>query len=204
MTEYKLTYFNIRGLAESIRYIFAYAQVPYEDNRLEKENWPALKTSFPWGQVPVLEYQGKTLAQSTAIARFLARKFSLTGADDFEAARCDELVDAFGDLRAEWRKSFMEQDPAKKEELKKTLLEVHVAKYFAKFDKIVEANGNNLLVGSKVTWADLGIAYGLDFFEKLVEPEILKSYPNLKAFKHNIESQPGVKDWLEKRPQTAM
>ena len=45
MTEYKLTYFNARGIAEPIRYILALAEIPYEDNRIEKEQWPELKSS---------------------------------------------------------------------------------------------------------------------------------------------------------------
>lgn len=45
MAEYKLTYFNLKGLGESIRYIFAYANVPFDDNRIAKESWPALKES---------------------------------------------------------------------------------------------------------------------------------------------------------------
>lgn len=45
MVHYKLTYFGIRGLAEPIRLVFAAAGVEYEDHRLEREAWPALKPS---------------------------------------------------------------------------------------------------------------------------------------------------------------
>ena len=40
---YKLIYFNARGRAEHIRYIFAYAGVDYVDERIPKERWPELK-----------------------------------------------------------------------------------------------------------------------------------------------------------------
>ncbi len=44
----------------------------------------------PFGQVPVLELQdGRTLAQSNAIIRFLARNSELIPADDFAAAQMD-------------------------------------------------------------------------------------------------------------------
>ena len=43
MPTYKLTYFNGRGRAEITRLIFAAAGVPYEDVRIEKEAWPAVK-----------------------------------------------------------------------------------------------------------------------------------------------------------------
>lgn len=43
---FKLTYFNIRGLAEPIRWLLAYGGIDYEDNRIERDDWPALKGSM--------------------------------------------------------------------------------------------------------------------------------------------------------------
>jgi glutathione S-transferase len=43
MTKYKLVYFNFRGRAELIRYIFAQAGVEYEDQRITYEEWDSLK-----------------------------------------------------------------------------------------------------------------------------------------------------------------
>ena len=45
MPDYKLTYFQMRARGEVIRMIFAVAGVPYEDNRIEWSEWPALKPS---------------------------------------------------------------------------------------------------------------------------------------------------------------
>lgn len=42
---YKLTYFNFRGLAETIRFLLAYSEIDYEDNRIDVEQWPELKPS---------------------------------------------------------------------------------------------------------------------------------------------------------------
>lgn len=42
---YKLIYFNARGKAEHIRFIFAYAGVEYEDERISQDKWPELKRS---------------------------------------------------------------------------------------------------------------------------------------------------------------
>lgn len=40
---YKLIYFNARGRAEHIRYIFAYAGIDYVDERIPNDRWPELK-----------------------------------------------------------------------------------------------------------------------------------------------------------------
>lgn len=93
MSQYKLIYFNLRGRAELARLLFAAAGQQYEDARIERESWPSLKASTPFGQLPVLEVTegGKTLqlAQSLAIARFLARKFHLDGTSELEKAEVD-------------------------------------------------------------------------------------------------------------------
>lgn len=42
--KYKLIYFPIRGRGEFIRYLFALAEVPYEEEHIEFSNWPQRKT----------------------------------------------------------------------------------------------------------------------------------------------------------------
>uniref|UniRef100_A0A1I7TDA8 glutathione transferase n=1 Tax=Caenorhabditis tropicalis TaxID=1561998 RepID=A0A1I7TDA8_9PELO len=75
MVHYKLTYFNARGLAEISRQLFHLAGVEFEDHRLTEEEFAALKPNLPTGQVPILYIDNVPFSQSTAFARYLARKF---------------------------------------------------------------------------------------------------------------------------------
>ena len=50
----------------------------FSDVRIERESWPALKTSLPLGQLPVLEVEGVTIGQSMTIARYAARRYVAT------------------------------------------------------------------------------------------------------------------------------
>lgn len=49
--------------------------------------------------LPILEINGKPIAQSNAVARYLARKHGLAGKDEWESMLCDVLVDTLGDLK---------------------------------------------------------------------------------------------------------
>ena len=42
---YKINYFTFKGLGEPVRFMLAYGNVEFVDNRVEFEDWPALKPS---------------------------------------------------------------------------------------------------------------------------------------------------------------
>ncbi|GBN62907.1 Glutathione S-transferase [Araneus ventricosus] len=86
-----LGYWDLRGLAEPIRYLLHYKKVDFEDKRytLDKEAWQ--KEKFNLGlEFPNLPYymEGDTkITQSTAILRYLAHKYGLDGKDDKQKLR---------------------------------------------------------------------------------------------------------------------
>lgn len=58
-----------------------------------------LNIETPWGQLPLLEVDGeKTVAQSFAILRFVAKKCDLYSDDHLEAACIDEYAYSIGEL----------------------------------------------------------------------------------------------------------
>lgn len=54
---------------------------------------------MPFGQVPVLEVDGQSVHQSTSIARYVAKKVGLAGANDWESLLIDIVVDTVNDFR---------------------------------------------------------------------------------------------------------
>ncbi|CAG9761714.1 unnamed protein product [Ceutorhynchus assimilis] len=199
MPSYKLTYFNLAGAGECIRYLFAYAKQPYEDNRIAFQDWQALKPNTPYGQLPILEVDGKVVPQSTAIGRYLAKQFGLLGKNDWEALEADVLIDTMADLKKHVTPIFYAQSEEKKLELKKELLEKHLPFYLEKFEKIAASNPAGFLVGSEVTWGDLFLGENLTALEERF-PGSLKPFPALNAFVNKINGLPEIKAWLEKRP----
>ncbi|XP_050494952.1 hematopoietic prostaglandin D synthase-like [Bombus huntii] len=56
---------------------------------------------MPYKKLPVLEVDGKPVAQADAVARYLARKYDLMGRNERDALICDVLVDTLEDLEQE-------------------------------------------------------------------------------------------------------
>ena len=94
---YKLSYFNVRGRAETARMLLKAAGQQFEDYRYPfvlkdgkpiSPEWDADKSKYIYEKLPVLEVDGGkyTIAQSKAIERFLARRFNMFGGNDGEGA----------------------------------------------------------------------------------------------------------------------
>merc|ERR1711970_1528172 len=148
MSSIKLTYFNLRGRAELARLILAQAGAQYEDCRVEQGNWPDLKKTLPMGQLPVLEVEGTTIAQSIAIARYLARRFGLAGKSDLVAAEADQAVDALDDLMNEIIIGWKEKDEEKKEAMKKKLKAETIPNWLKMMEGLLTSKGGNHFAGN--------------------------------------------------------
>ncbi|XP_046626358.1 glutathione S-transferase-like [Neodiprion virginianus] len=200
MSSYKLTYFAIAGLAEPIRFLLSYGGIDYEDNRVPHENWPAIKPQTPFGQVPILEVDGKTLYQSNAIVRFLAYKLKLFGSSESEHFEVDAHVETIGDLRSllftwNWAET-PENKIAKEAEIRKK-----AAFYLGKLEASVKENGG-YFVGGKLSAADIVFAGFNYVFSYILGNEFLADYPNLKNLVEKVNALPGIKSHIAKRPKT--
>ncbi|KAG5668488.1 hypothetical protein PVAND_016427 [Polypedilum vanderplanki] len=199
---YKLYYFNIRGLAEPIRYLLKYGKIDFEDVRVEREDWPKLKETMPMKQMPVLEIDGKRVYQSVSIARFLGKKVGLAGSNDLENLEIDSAVDTFVDLRLKVT-AVMTTPEDKKAEAMKTLKEETVPFFLSKLNALAEEN-NGHLACKKLTWADLYFAAltGIVKFGAIEGEDIWEKYPALRKVVDNVEAIDAIKTWINERPVT--
>lgn len=44
MPNYKVIYFNVKALAEPLRFLLSYGNIDFEDIRVSREEWPTLKS----------------------------------------------------------------------------------------------------------------------------------------------------------------
>jgi len=204
MPSYKLTYFNGRGRAEIVRLVFVAAGEKYDDVRIEKDQWPALKSDTPFGQVPMLEVDGVKLCQSNSMARFLARRFNLAGKTDLDQARADMIMDCYEDTIKPLFAFFFEKDEAKKEEAKKKFVEEQLPVSLDGLEKLLKENkgGDGFFVGDGLTWADLGLVVLIGWLQMAGGGSAVDKRPKLHALQHRVESLPKIAEWLANRPKT--
>ena len=103
--------------AETSRMALFIGGIEFEDLRPSREEIAKMRTEgvFPFGQFPVLQVDGKTIAQTGAIARFCGKLSGLYPTEnDFYAAKVDEVIDLATDITGKIRPSLMEKDPEKR------------------------------------------------------------------------------------------
>eukprot|EP01013_Petalomonas_cantuscygni_P020553 TRINITY_DN3906_c0_g1_i1.p3 TRINITY_DN3906_c0_g1~~TRINITY_DN3906_c0_g1_i1.p3 ORF type:complete len:269 (-),score=74.05 TRINITY_DN3906_c0_g1_i1:1728-2414(-) len=94
-----LTYFDLEGVAEKIRIAFKLGGIAFEDRRVSFDQWPALKATAPYGQLPLLQIDDQpVVAQSGAMLRWAGRLANLYPTSLSEQLRVDEVIGLEEDL----------------------------------------------------------------------------------------------------------
>jgi len=204
MPAIKLTYFDLRARGEPARLILAQAGQDYEDARLPApwDNiapWQELKPKTPFGQLPVLNFDGVEIAQSMAVARFLGKEFGLGGATNVENGLMDAIVDSISEaIEKQYTAYLFEKDEVKKVELQKKFNEEVLPGLLKNLERALTGD---YLVGGKVSWADIVLYH---FVKELPAQDALKDAPKVAGVVERVANLPNIKKWVETRPKTSL
>jgi len=163
MPKYTLHYFGGNGRAVIARALLTYVKADWTNDLIKHEDWPKIKAGdlCEYGQLPVLEVDGKKYCESHAINLYLAEVFNLMGKDVEENYQIRNILFAFEDYMGPiWGYLFC-PDQSKKEELKKKA-EEKLRFFFEKFEKrYVSLGKGKYFLGDKFTLADIVLASAL-------------------------------------------
>uniref|UniRef100_A0A7E4ZTK2 glutathione transferase n=1 Tax=Panagrellus redivivus TaxID=6233 RepID=A0A7E4ZTK2_PANRE len=185
MVQYKLNYFDARSL----------------DFRVNQETWPSYKPKAPTGKLPNIHFDGKVLSETGAILRYLGRKYDLIGANEWEAAKADEVYDHYRDLAEPIRKytivaaGYGEGDL---DHLYKESFTPNRNIVFTYLTDVLSKSKSGFIVDSGVTWADLFIVENVTTLLN-VDPESAKTYPEVAAYQERVYSLPQIKTYVGTR-----
>ena len=219
---HQLKYFDIRGAAETCRVIFALGEESFTDVRYKidpatfqssefneaKENGD-LKLNL--NRAPVLVTpEGKTIGQSKAIERYLARRFGLMGKTPEEEGMIDCIAEHCRDVKdAARQKGFSKftrnKSDEEKAEARKEWFDNDMPAMLMKIEEAVketsEADGYSF--GASTTYGDVAIwALLRDCFPADLEDttKAAEKCVMLNAIADQIQSNAGVSKYLAERP----
>jgi len=87
-----LFYFGYEGRAGPIRNIFAIGKVPFEDNVVEHRDWPKMKSTLTYGQLPVIQVGDLIINETSDIIRYASKLAGIYPKDPLEALQVDSLM----------------------------------------------------------------------------------------------------------------
>merc|ERR1719350_1202923 len=200
----KLGYWPIYARAAPIRYMLWYGDKKYTEKIYESfDEWGAdkakmIEKKILLANLPYLETDcGKTIAETAAIVKFLARKFKLIGKTEEELILQDQLDSYFEDLmKGVYKFLFKPEEEFEKE--KKQFAESIPAKL-----KVLERilKEKQFLLGNSVSFVDFQLLFTAEVFKKMnpsafVDVENVSKWmnclldlPKIKAFKATKEGQ---------------
>jgi glutathione S-transferase len=214
----KLTYFNVRGLAETSRILLAIGGEEYEDFRYpldiidmsthemtkdefdsDKSNGKLVKSL---NKVPFLEVDGVTIPQSKTIERFLARRFNMMGVNDVENAQIDAICESVRDFKEMYQKVRGKGEDSvsgTKEWFTVTLVEC-----LSLLENQLVGEGG-FCVGNTMSLADVVLfTFVTEFFDnKEASYNTTLATPKIRSVIDRVAKEESVLGWLESRPKTS-
>ncbi len=200
----KLTYFDIDGArGEPARIALSIAGVPFEDDRVPFQDWQRRKPETPFGALPVLEADGKVLAQSNTINRYVGKLANLYPSDPWQAALCDEAMDAVEDIGTQIESTFNLPDDEKKRR-REALVAGPISLFLSRLEQRLLANGGKYFADDRLTVADLKVFLWIRHLKSgnldHVPTDLIdRVAPKLVAHFNRIKEDPGVKAYYARR-----
>ena len=211
--EIKLYYFKIPfWRAEVTRLALFIGDIPFKDYRVEGKEIDNLKETgllpnnqiAPFKQLPVLDVDGKIIAQTGAIARFCGKLSGLYPKDnDFKAAQIDQIIEAAQDINYLVTLSGRDKEKERLALARKILATKHLPKWFQFLENLLKKNNESyFFVGNKISIADLAIWRLLGWLSSGlldgVPTNILEPYKKLNKLREEVYKHPKVNEWMLK------
>jgi len=192
--------------AETSRLALFIGGIEFEDLRPSREKIAKMKTdgTFPFGQFPVLQVDGKTIAQTGAIARFCGKLSGLyPSKDEFAAAKVDEVIDLATDITNQMRPTLREKDPKLRIEMRRELSKTILPRWLGFLEKLLQDNGDTgFFVGHSISVADLAVwrlcAWVSGGIIDGLPVDLLDGFPLLSVHQSQISNLPKVVEWIKK------
>lgn len=203
MSQYKLTYFDFSGSrGEECRLALCLAG-PFEDVRIEFKQWADMKSTTPYGALPVLEVEGKgRLAQTNAILRYVGQTNDLHPSDPWEAARHEAILESVEDVRFALGPSGRIEDEEAKKRARQEFASGFLKNWSANAEREVRGP---FVAGDRIQVADVKLFIIMNSFKSgvidHVPTDCFKEFPKLEALFAAVAANPKIRAWRDQFTQ---
>ena len=215
----RLTYLDLKSFGEPIRLALTVGGFEFEDVRVSYEEVARLRAIgwLPFGQVPVLEIDGKVHAQCNAILRWVGSHSSPCLYPSSRAIQVDAVEELLVDIKKlltpQWYKHAVPRNPATGAFIASTALseaqqtavasalsEHVIPARFAQLERVLSASGGPYLCGKALSICDLSFyVLGAGFRDGTycdgIATTVLDNCPGLRALLDRIAAHPKVAEW---------
>jgi glutathione S-transferase len=169
-------------------------------------DWERRKPNTPFGALPLLEVDGQTLAQSNAINRYVGKLTDLYPTDAWQAALCDEVMEAVEDISTKLAATLFLSDEEKKTQ-RKALVEGPIPFYLSRLERRLEAHGGRYFAADRLTVADLKVFVWVRHLKSGVLDHVPADLsdrvaPKLVEHYERVKNDPRVQEYYAKRGVT--
>ena len=207
MPKLKLTYFDFHGgRGEPARLALSIGGIPFEDDRVAPSDWQRRKLDTPFGALPVLDVDGQTLAESNAINSYVGTLTDLYPSDAWQAALCDEVMEAVEDINTKLAATFFLSEEEKTAQ-RNALVEGPLPFYLTRLQQGLEAHGGRYFAADRLSVADLKVFVWIRHLKSGVLDHVPADLPDRVAPKlvehyERVKNDPRVQAYYAKHGVT--
>lgn len=185
MGKLTVSYWAVRGLGEPIRMMLEYSEEDYENKlyHIEKSSeWfdNKFKLGLDFPNLPYMIDGDIKITESQAIVRYVARKCGLVPTDPKSLAECEMAESVVVGIRSKFTESCYKPD------FDKAKLREAVLPSFPALEKFL--GSRPYLAGNDLSYVDFQLYETMDH-HRLLYPDILDEFPNIKKFMERFASQ---------------
>ena len=139
----KLTYFDFDfWRIDILRLSLSHSNIPYEYERIPREDWDERKKEFPFGQLPVMTINKKKYAHTHSLAKFCAAKSLLYDDDELKILIIDQVLDWANEITIliapSIRAAMREKNIEKSRRLRKLFIENNLVTWFEYLERLFD------------------------------------------------------------------
>jgi len=200
MAKFTLIYFEIEARAGAIRNICAIGKVPYENQTISFQDWGKLKSTFEYGQLPVIRVGKMEINQSLDILRYVSKLAGLYPDDPFNALQVDSLISNIDEVYSNTIYTTYGKPKEEALKMRQGFIDVKtgkLGKLLSKLDLQIGVGSSGFLFDFGLSGADLRLFEAIcflssgasdGFVDGIPKSYIVDNFENLEKFRFKVAS----------------